>query len=770
MYKHIIQNLLKGDASDLTLDVIHNINQITLRLLYKEPLEPFEVDIVGDILHISNIIYNNTDRSVLVLEDGIYDMLMVKYKRYNPNYQVGAEPVHFEALNVQEHSTNDVPKAINPFVKLDYDVSSMLFYDQINIRNPFRRPMPLDYVSKVTKRLRTVSHEYPALVGTLDKAKFTLAQEAESRGCEGDPNTVVFERDFLAKHIGKGIVDISNVELVLELKYDGVSIEAEVTDRIVSARTRGDTGNDKATDLTPVLEGYPFFDAMRYAQERGLKIEKFGMKFEAIIDNFSLQELERLYGIRYASPRNAVIGLLSRSDARQFAHYITLVPLQTSLEGMNRIEEIEFMNRFYANGIRMAYSVVHGYHRDVLYQVYRFVTEAEILRSTLPFKYDGVVVSYLDPRIREELGRKNHVNQYSIAIKFNTNKKYTRFIGYTFTVGKDGTITPLIHFEPVEFFGGIHTKSSGHSYARFVNLGLRKGDIVEAEFRNDVMVYIDKVASPENSYNPNPVIPFPNVCPECGQPIRLSESGETALCINPECPGRRIARVTDMVAKLGFKGIGEQSVRDLNLLSLTDLMNISDERCYLLGEANGEKLIEAINKFKVTPIPDYIVLGSLGFTNLANAKWQNILKKISLEAIINDDDVTLNVKLMSAKLGPKTSQTVYMERHMFMNDLITVSNLPNIVKTGAGTDKVVKNKKTIRFTGFRDNDLMFNLNFHGHDVSDGSVTKKTDYLLVPYFGYQSSKVAKALELNKAGANIVIVPITEFRAKLDSYIP
>ena len=56
----ILQSLYKGDASCLTSEVIYNINQIVLNLLSKEPLTEVEINIVGDILHISNIIYNNT--------------------------------------------------------------------------------------------------------------------------------------------------------------------------------------------------------------------------------------------------------------------------------------------------------------------------------------------------------------------------------------------------------------------------------------------------------------------------------------------------------------------------------------------------------------------------------------------------------------------------------------------------------------------------------------------------------------------------------------
>jgi hypothetical protein len=96
--RSIVNQLMRGDASCLTQDVIFNINQIVVNLINKEPLDATEQDVVNDILHISNLIYNNTDRSILVLEDGVYDLLLEKYKRYNPNFQVGAEPVQLEIL------------------------------------------------------------------------------------------------------------------------------------------------------------------------------------------------------------------------------------------------------------------------------------------------------------------------------------------------------------------------------------------------------------------------------------------------------------------------------------------------------------------------------------------------------------------------------------------------------------------------------------------------------------------------------------------------
>ena len=161
MYKEIIKMLLNGDASCLTSDVIYNINQIVLNLINKEPLTQYEVEVIGDILHISNIIYNNTDRSILVLEDGVYDLLLVKYKRYNPNFQVGAEPVTFKPTGqIQKNGgAGNMSYNVSPFYHINIP-NDMLFRDNLIIDNRDAAIVDMDNGgSTVSKRLRNTSHK-----------------------------------------------------------------------------------------------------------------------------------------------------------------------------------------------------------------------------------------------------------------------------------------------------------------------------------------------------------------------------------------------------------------------------------------------------------------------------------------------------------------------------------------------------------------------------------------------------------------------------------
>lgn len=768
VYKDIISHLLMGDARDLTSEVIYNINNVTLMLLNKSDLSASEIDIMGDIIHISNIIYNNTDRSILVLEDGVYDLLLQKYKRYNPNYQVGAEPVNIDLdVNIGTNTCGAVQQGVSPFVKMNpIDKNNMLFYNDLNKHCDMTMITYNDSHTKISKRLRNSAHKYPSLVGTLDKAKFVLDSDAIARGVYDNPAVCIFERDFLRDHIERGIVDPNNITLVLELKYDGVSVEAEVANEVISARTRGDTGIGKATDITPIFKGYPFKGTS------GFNIEPFGMKFEAIINNYNLQLLNREKGGKnYANPRNAVIGILGNSDAPNLSRYITLVPLATSLSGMNRIEEIEFMNKYYSTGECCRYAVVTGNYHTVLFQVKKFVEEAEMMRDYLPFMYDGVVVSYLDASVRRTLGRKNHVNKYSIAIKFNTKKKLTRIRNMTFTVGSTGVITPMYYYDPIEFYGNIQTKSSGHSYGEFKNNYLRPGDVIECEYRNDVMNYVTKANIIDNDYNPNPPFAFPTVCPECGSTIEFSSSYDSAYCPNFECKGRTVARVTNMLNKLGFKGFAEETVRKLNITSFHDLMNMTFERARILGDGNADNLMIALDDFLATPVLDYNILGSLGFTGIASATWKKILSEVSLKDIISLNDFTIVGRLSNIKgIGYITADTITTERKYFMKDLLFIyNNIPKIIITKGDNEETLTMRKVIRFSGIRNTELMNELSMLGHDCSEGSVTKKTDILIVPFLGFDSTKTRTAEKYRSEGINIKIIPHDEFKLNRDTYL-
>ena len=755
----ILQQLLSGDLSCLNPENIEFVSKCAETILNQSELDDYYKTCTDLIISMSQIVYNNTDRPVLFLDDGVYDLLLEKDKIYNKNFQVGSPVVNFD--NNGELKT--AQEFITPMVFLDNPEEfkeKSLYFDDIMFNMPVDinlcdRQIDRNSGKTISKRNVNVPHMYPKLVGSLDKCKFTLDVEARDRGVYDDQNVKIFERDFLAKHLQMGLIDMNTpFEMVAELKYDGVSVEADVTDHIISARSRGDANADVAADMSDIFAGYVFPYAPKMADT-----EAFGMKFEAIINYMNLDKLGQLKGKYYKNSRNGIIGLLGSSDAYDYRDLITLVPLATSMEDLDRVQEIEFLNKYYNSGEYLRYSVLRGTYTEILYQVHKFVKEAETLRPILPFMYDGVVISYRDPEIIKALGRENSINKYSMAIKFNPLVREAIFTGYTYTIGQDGTVTPMIHYTPVEFYGTIHTKSSGHSYNRFNELKLRIGDIIQVEYTNDVMPYVTKHEQ-SLMVNTNPVEQFPEVCPCCGTPLVINKSGKSAMCPNINCPERVIAKMANMMDKLNLKDFGEETFRALGTTSLHQLLNYTLEDVSILGPMTSQKLMDRINEIKNSPIYDYQILGSIGFSGIAIETWRKILNVIPLEFILEKPDPELFGILREVKgIGEVTANTIVSERHYLEEDLADIMKFPKLIRSFG-----LKSGKVIRYSGCRPTEeLTMYLTSKGYDARpDAGVTKDTDILVIPYIGFSSSKVTKA----QANENTSIIDYAKFSANPD----
>lgn len=789
MKDQILQNILDALRSgylDPAYQQKQYLNDLAMLLYNKQELTQEEIQDLKDLIIICNITYNDTDKELLPIEDGVYDLLLEKYKLYDPHFQVGAEIINFKPSEKSNNSINSNLDMVPVFTEIspkDQDIITNGYYteelyidetDYLDHRDfdaYGSSPINTEYVSK---RTHDTQHNHPELVGTLDKCKFVLDRDANERGVLNDSNVKTVERDFFAEHIKRGIIKPDEkFDIVLELKYDGISVEADCTDEIVSARSRGDTGIGMASDLTPILKGYKF-------PHRPKGSPVVGVKFEAIITAYDLPYFNKAKNYEYKNCRSAIVGLLSSSDAYKYRDFITLVPLAVEQEVFdtvchsNRYEEIKYLNEnFVSKGCPLRYSGCSGTYIENLFMINVFLHEAEFARSYIPFMYDGIVLSYLDKTKRDLLGRENFVNKYSIAVKFNPLKKQTIFRGYTYTVGQDGSITPMIHYDPVEFYGTIHPKSSGHSFARFQELQLHKGDVIDVEYVNDVMPYVSK---PYNDYNienakNSPLELFPQLCPICGTPVIISDSGKSAKCPNVNCGGRQLARMVNMFAKLNMNGFGEATIQSIGLYHLWEIIDLFVNQNYIdiltnkgFGPGEISNMKSEIDRLLQTPMLDTQMLGSLGFDNVSTRTWELVLAKIPLDQFINGiemktDNIFVDTIRSIKGIGPMTCDTIIREYPYFNKDIKYMLKYAQIHKYEPITGK------KIRASGFRDELLFASLRNMGLDADDNaSVTKDTDILLVIDENAKSSKIDKA---NKYGVQIVTVK--DFVENISKYI-
>lgn len=716
------------------------LSALAMNLLGLRDWNSEDIAIADLLIRISNTLYNNTSADVLPLDDGIYDQLLVRFKGYNPNYQVGAIPVKFK-----EEAQNEVidEKVMCTIVDMDSKLYMEDIWKQHTPMSTLRkRTMCFQVREPITKRLINTTHKYPELVGTLDKCKFVLNNDAVEKEVFDKPTVQVFERDFIHKCLDKGVIRPDEVfDMVCELKYDGISVEAEVCgDTIISALSRGDTADNVATDLTPILGGYKFPCAKDMPTD-----VTFGIKFEAVITKFNLDRLGAMRQRTYKNCRNAIIGLFGASDAYKYIDFITLIPLSTSLE-MDRESELIFLNRYYNSGEYNRHVFVRGDYKSILFQVKQFTESAEAIRPILPYMIDGVVISFTDPAKIAALGRENSVNKYQMAIKFNPRKNRTIFMGYTYSIGKSGDIIPMVHFKPCEFIGGIHTKQTIHSYDRFKNLNLIKGQQIDVEYVNDVISYVTKPDTEFNRSIQGEPEQFITRCPSCGGPIVISDSGKSAKCVNPYCHERMIMRMADMLDKLGFKDIAEETVRQLDLTSLCTLVEYKIEDLTILGPKTSMQLIGYINKLKSEPIEDWRIMSAMSFSGMAAEKWRKILKQYTIKELLDmSDEELVNSIVAIPGMGNAVAEAILTGRTIYEHEMHYVIRF-NLIDS-----KGIIDKPKIALTGFRDPEFIDLINANGFDASDSyGVTKQTAALITNDLNSTSSKMQKA---NKYGIPI-----------------
>lgn len=734
----ILKSLREGNLQilrDVSLGVY--VSNIAAELINNPVWNQEQIEIADIILRVSNIAYNNTSADVLFLDDGIYDQLLVLYQKYNPNYQVGAE-----VTPMVEQAQNEI---IDSKVMCNYvsnnEMDSHLFVRDIwGQHTPIAAARPrvvyADDKPPITKRLINTTHKYPELVGTLDKCKFVTISDAAQEGVADKPSIKIFERDFIHKCLDKGVIHPNErFEMVGELKYDGVSVEAEVQgDTIIAALSRGDTAENIATDLTPILGGYKFPNAGSVPNDF-----KFGIKFEAVITKRNLELLGELRGKSYKNARNGIIGLFSASDAYRYVDFITLIPLSCSLE-LPRADELKFLNAYYNSGEVNRHVFFQGNYQEIIFQVREFTEAAETIRKILPYMIDGVVISFTDPNKISALGRENSVNKYSMAIKFNPRVARTTFVGYTYSIGKSGEVIPMVHFKPCEFIGGIHTKQTIHSYERFKELNLAIGEQIDVKYVNDVISYVTKPDTEFNrNFNGTPE-KFIEICPFCGTKIAISPSGKSARCVNLRCPERMTMRMVDMVDRLGFRDVGEQTVRDLKLTSLTQLLDPYSIDLSPLGDVERNKFMSYCLNLRNAPIEDYKLMSALSFDGMAEEKWKSVFSVIPLRQLTAMDDSAIKVAAINISgIGKGAIESIIAGIRCYRDEIdaalryMTITDFKNQVA-----------KPKVAFTGFRDAEFTALLNANGYDANDKyTVTKNTFALIALDPNENSGKITTA---------------------------
>ena len=423
-----------------------------------------------------------------------------------------------------------------------------------------------------------------------------------------------------------------NVEIVCELKYDGLSISLWYEHGVLTkALTRGDgVKGDNVIGNIKTIAAIP--QRIKTPESESQKPEFIELRGEVLL---SWEAFERLNKEReaqeeplFANPRNAASGTLKLQDSREVARrglscylYYMLgenLPAQTHYDRLQIAKQWGFP-------ISDAVKVCHSLE-EVMEYIHYWDTE----RKNLPVATDGIVLKVNDLSTQEDLGYTAKSPRWAIAYKFPAEKQLTRLNAITYQVGRTGVVTPVANLEPVQLSGTMVQRATLHNEDFVRQLDIREGDMVWVEKGGEIIPKIigkDPTQPPlqgeEISEVPSPLgeeLPpskggmgrvfsfFPTHCPECGTPLVRVEGEAAWRCPNEaHCPPQIKGKMEHFVARkaMNIDGLGSETI-DL-LYSQGLLKNIADiyaltqddiAKQERLGEKSAQNILAGIEASK----------------------------------------------------------------------------------------------------------------------------------------------------------------------------
>ena len=479
-----------------------------------------------------------------------------------------------------------------------------------------------------------------------------------------------YSREEIAEWINKLPED---VEIVCELKFDGLSISLWYEDGILTkALTRGDgLKGDNVVENIRTIAGIPqglTNEARRLLGERASHfIELRGevllpwAAFERLNKEREEQE-EQLF----ANPRNAASGTLKLQDSNAVAKrgldcYLYYM-LGESLPGKTHYERLQIA-RDWGFNISDAVKVCHG-----LEEVMEYIAYWDTERKNLPVATDGIVLKVNDLATQEELGYTAKSPRWAIAYKFPAEKQLTRLNAITYQVGRTGVVTPVANLEAVQLSGTIVQRATLHNEDFIRQLDIREGDMVWVEKGGEIIPKIVGKEATLSDIGSSATVKslanelsdisytFPTECPECGAKLMRVEGEAAWRCPNEAgCPPQIKGKMEHFVSRkaMNIDGLGSETIDLLYsqglLRNIADIYALTSEdiaKQERLGEKSAQNILAGIEASKLV---DWArVLFALGIRMVGETTAKKIVKRFpsidqlqwaTIEQLTSIDDV-----------------------------------------------------------------------------------------------------------------------------------
>ncbi len=603
-------------------------------------------------------------------------------------------------------------------------------------------------------RLKELENKYPKLldpnsptqrVGGEKQSSFTKVNHTTPMLSLDD----AFNYDDLISFDNRVSKVLNNYEYYVELKIDGLSVSLTYENGVLkSGATRGNglIGED-VTNNIKTIKNIP----LKLKNDISLTVrgEIFMHKntLKVINERRVSDNLEPLVNVRNAasgSVRQLDPKITSQRNLDIFIYQIIESNFKTHSESLNYLKNLNFNINEYSK------------KRKNINEVINYIEKINILRKTLPYEIDGIVIKIDDFHQREILGTTARSPRWAIAYKFPAEEVYTKLLDVIYTVGRTGLITPNAVLEPVLVDSSIVSRATLHNEDYIKKLNLLIYDTVLLRKAGDIIPEVVKPIKEKRTGKEKEIKMIIN-CPICETKLIKKEGLVDHYCPNELCPARIIESIIHYVSidRMYVEGLGEEIIETLfnygyltNILDLYTLKNYYEELIKLdgFGEKSVTKILTNIEESKTNSLEQ--LLFALGIPGIGKKTAQVLAEHFhTLDNLINTTkDELLNIFDIGEILADNIIK-YFKENIDMVNQLINFGVNTNYLGEAKIEHDLFTNKRFVitgTFENYKREELTKYIELHKGNVSN-SVSKNTDYVIVG--DSPGSKYDKAIELN-----------------------
>jgi NAD-dependent DNA ligase len=471
-------------------------------------------------------------------------------------------------------------------------------------------------------------------------------------------------------------------------------------------------------------------------------------------------------GEPFKSPRNTAAGLLNREEPSSYLSHASFYRYgidPSSLRNFVTYEEVlNFLSSSYKQTALYKQTLVKHLNEDDL--INAFSEWSEI------YPIDGIVIYINDLRLWEYLGRNQTSGNplYAIAYKHPdfSESFQTTVKGVSWKVSKSGALKPVVQIEPVDTGDCNMENPTGYNASWIDEMDIAKGAKILVTRSGGVIPKILSTIQPASEEEIQSHWDGLAECPSCGAPTAWNESYVELCCTNPECPGRKLAKIIFFFTTCGAENVGEETYSKMFGAGFTSIKSILDVTFDELmqidgfGEATSNIILDNNRKIKAGVDMATLMHASDCFEGIGKIKAQKILDEMLKDGETlyhfyqgwyvpetDEDYIAGQTKTKQSFLrGVRPFYQFIAE-----NDLDILPPSKKEVKTDGKCKDMA-----VCFSGVRDAELEELILQEGGKVVSG-ISKNTTVLVVKDKNASSGKINKANDLG-----IKLLEIGEFK--------